>query len=209
MPCMLGQNRDMTNRMSANTAPLTRRILSVFDDTDEATRNAGELWYQDANARCLTVAEEFGIRHAQAIGIVAALSPNMRWERNIIAAEEFLSGNMSVTYPANVGKACGILNGRDPLDVLGGPKVRSFYVNILSGGWDESVTVDGHASNIARGIRQPIAQTRVTARQYRIIAQAYRNAATRRGLTPPAMQATVWLAWRDSEDAIDIRRPHN
>jgi len=197
----------MTNRMSANTAPLTTRILRVYDNSTDAMRIAGELWYQEANEECRTLALEFGIRHAQAIGIVAALSPNMRWERNVLAAREMLQGNMRVTYPANVGKACGILADRDPMDVLGGNKVRSFYQNILSGGYDEAVTVDGHASNIARGIRQPIARTTVTNRQYGIIARAYRNAATRRNLTPPAMQATVWLAWRASEDRVDNRMP--
>ena len=197
----------MTNRMSDNTAPLTARILRLYDATDETTRTLGLAWYADANAECVKLAEEFGIRVAQAIGIVAALSPNMRWERNIIAAEEFLRGSRSITYPANVAKAERILADNDPLDVLGGNKVRSFYVNILSSGNDESVTVDGHAFNAALGIRQPIAKAIVTDRRYRIIAKAYRNAATKRGITPPAMQAIVWLAWRDSDEALDIRRP--
>jgi hypothetical protein len=182
--------------MSSRTAPLTRRILALYDAADETQRVDGELWYQTAREDCYA----FGIRHGlsleQAVGIVAALSPNMRWERNVAAAEDLLQGIRNVTYPANVEKAFRILAGEAPGDVLGGNKVRAFYANILSGGFDDGVTVDGHAANIARGIRQPIRNATVTHRQYAIIARAYQNAAARRGITPPAMQATTWVAWR-------------
>lgn len=182
--------------MSSRTAPLTTRILRLYDGTDEATRNAGELWYQTARDDCETLAITHGLVIDQAVGIVAALSPNMRWEKNVTAADLLLRGWHNVTYPANVTKALRILDGEAPDDVLGGNKVRAFYANIMSGGYDSGVTVDGHAANIARGIRQPIRNATVTHRQFAIITRAYQNAAAARGITPPAMQATTWVAWR-------------
>lgn len=182
--------------MSSRTAPLTTRILRLFDAAPDTARNEGEFWYQTAREECEALATRHGLVVDQSVGIVAALSPNMRWERNVAAAEDLLQGALNVTYPANVEKAHRILAGEAPDDVLGGLKVRSFYANILSGGFDQNVTVDGHAANIARGIRQPIRDARVTHREYGIIARAYQNAAARRGVTPPAMQATTWVAWR-------------
>lgn len=182
--------------MSPRTAPLTTRILRVFDSVDETTLWQGATWYADARSQCVDLAERHGLVVDQAAGIVAALSPNMRWERNVDAAEDLLQGALNVTYPANVEKAFRILSGEAPDDVLGGNKVRSFYGNIMSGGLDMGVTVDGHAANIARGIRQPIRNATVTHRQYAIIRRAYQNAAARRGVTPPAMQAVTWVGWR-------------
>jgi hypothetical protein len=178
------------------TGPLTRRILSVFDGAPDETHNEGELWYQNAREACDDLAERHGLVIDQAVGVVAALSPNTRWEMNLLMAEELIANDRSMTYPANTEKAYRILAGEAPDDVLGGFKVRSFYANILSGGFDNLVTVDGHAANIARGIRQPIRLARVTHRQYAELTRAYQNAARLRSVTPPVMQATTWVAWR-------------
>jgi hypothetical protein len=184
--------------MSTSTSWLTRRVLSVFDGASDAERVNGELWYQIAREQCDELAARHGLVIDQAIGVVAALSPNTRWDMNVLIAEELIANGRNMTYPANTEKAYRILAGESPDDVLGGNKVRSFYANILSGGFDTNVTVDGHAANIARGIRQPIRKATVTHRQYALIRTAYQNAAARREVTPPTMQATTWLAWRAS-----------
>jgi hypothetical protein len=192
------RNADLVTAVSipVRTAPLTTRILRVFDTADDTARWEGATWYEDARAQCVDLAERHHLVIDQAVGIVAALSPNMRWEKNITAADLLLFGSTNVTYPANVTKALRILDGEAPDDVLGGNKVRAFYGNVMSGGQDRGVTVDGHAANIARGIRQPIRLATLTHKQFHGIARAYQNAAARRGVTPPAMQAVTWVAWR-------------
>lgn len=180
-----------------NSAPLTRAILDIYDSTDAATRDAGELWYQIARDDCQALADEFGLSLDSACGVVAALSPNLRWDRNIRAARNVLSGGTSEAYPANEFKARRIQAGESPLDVLGGLKVRAFYSNLASGGYDTAVTIDGHTFNAAYGLVQPVKRATITPRQHRALSTAYRTAARVRGVTPPAMQATVWVAWRE------------
>lgn len=177
------------------SANLSRAILALYDATSDDTRIAGELWYQVAREECETLAAEFNLSIVQACGIVAALSPNLRWDRNIRAARAIMTGHNSEAYPANEYKARRIMSGESPLDVLGGLKVRAFYSNILNGGMDTVVTIDGHAFNAAYGLAQPVKHANVTPRQNVTLQRAYRVAARMRGITGPAMQATVWVEW--------------
>jgi hypothetical protein len=179
------------------SSDITRAILALYDATDATTRENGELWYQNAREECELLATEFDISIPAACGIVAALSPNLRWERNIRAARAILEGNNSEAYPANEYKARRILQGELPLDVLGGLKVRAFYSNILNGGMDSVVTIDGHAFNAAYGLVQPVKKANVTVVQNRTLQRAYIVAARMRGITGPVMQAIVWIKWRD------------
>lgn len=185
----------MSRYAPIQTSDITRAILALYDVTTDQTRIEGELWYQVAREECESLAHEFGITIVQACGIVAALSPNMRWDRNIRAARHILNGENSAAYPANEFKARRILAGELPLDVLGGLKVRAFYSNILNGGMDSVVTIDGHAFNAAYGLNQPVKKANVTVRQNRALQTAYLVAARMRGITGPAMQATVWIEW--------------
>jgi hypothetical protein len=89
--------------------------------------------------------------------------------------------------------------GTDPLDILGGPKVRAFYSAILSGGATEQVVVDRHAYDLASNTRG--AHLSLTPRRSFVTAENYRGAATRlrkRGIeiTACQLQAVTWLTWR-------------
>lgn len=187
----------MSRRPIPPIAPLVRNILAIYDTASVEFKDAGELWYQVALDECIQLSREYSLSTIQAVGIVAALSPNLRWERNVRAAHAVLNGDMSEAYPANEYKARRIAAGESPESVLGGLKVRSFFRNIMSGGFDNSVTVDGHAYNAAHDLRQPVKAARISPRDYQRLTIAYRTAARLRSVTPPAMQATVWIEWRD------------
>src|SRR5690606_6619528 len=90
-----------------------------------------------------------------------------------------------------------ILAGEDPLDVLKGDKVRSFYLNIL--GDTDAVTVDRHAPELYLGKRvADRARPSVGKRLYREASDASRTAAAQapRQPTPRDLQAITWLVWR-------------
>ncbi len=104
------------------------------------------------------------------------------------------------TYGANKRKAWSILEEQlhtddDILTRLNGQKTRSFYSNIR--GLDE-VTIDGHALNIARGVRFNLTddRTNLGKRLYRELQQAYVRAAKRVGIEPHNLQAITWTTWR-------------
>lgn len=111
----------------------------------------------------------------------------------------------------NLTKAWRISQGETPMEgpyvasrakqrgVLGGPKVRSFYGNILDPEDPEPVTIDTHAHDAAVGMKLPYAQERglSSAGRYNSFATAYRGAAQSVGIVPSEMQAAVWTGWKD------------
>ena len=83
----------------------------------------------------------------------------------------------------------------DILTRLNGQKIRSFYSNIR--GLTE-VTIDGHALNIALGIRQGLTtdKTNMGKKVYQQMQQAYVKAAKRAGVKPHELQAITWTTWK-------------
>jgi hypothetical protein len=74
---------------------------------------------------------------------------------------------------------------------MGGEKTRAFYANIL--GDQNAVAVDVWAARAAEGYRDKRAPK---GKRYAAIADAYRDAADHRGLSPRDLQACVWVSIR-------------
>ena len=145
-------------------------------------------------------------------GVIAALSPNNKWERNVNDADRlcraFTLGGHSATdsvkvstYGANKVKALRILAGEFPLNVLGGLKVRAFYQCII--GCNDSVCIDGHAYAIWAGDRIATTKTpKISAKLYAAIAVDYIKAAETinsilgSDYTAAQIQAITWLTYR-------------
>lgn len=186
-------------------------ILAVFFSATQVERLEGQEWYSLANDFACDLANRFDLTVDTVAGIIAALSPNNRWDRNLIDAEALIKvyalggdpNSIKVsTFNGNKDKAIAILNGGHPGDVLGGLKVRAFYDCIL--GVDDAVCVDGHAYAIWLGQRVPTTKTpKITPRLYEVIANDYRlatvqiNRITGLALTPAQVQAVTWVAWRN------------
>lgn len=171
----------------------------------------GSTWYKDAHAQIAEMAARQHTTTDRAAGVVAAISPGLRWERNVYHAERILEasrgGALEVrpgvpTYSmANVVKAFRIARGEDPAAVLSGPKVRAFHALLRDGGSDSAVCVDGHMGQLARGVRKELRSSAgdITPAQYREIADAFRHEAERVGLQPCQAQAIAWLVQKGRE----------
>jgi hypothetical protein len=201
----------MTKRQQierARIARYTRNILRVYRDAPRRLRTDGARWYAVESDKLATLADELGKPLASVAGAAAAISPGMRWDLVEYYVRE-LAGpspdDVSVpTYSrANVDKAIKCLLGADPLDTLGGDKVRAFFTLLWLRGATDDVVIDGHAYNIARAERTALrgdnipAAARVTKARYRWAAAAYRRAAEILGIAPHAVQAVTWLHWRE------------
>lgn len=176
-----------------NTAPFTRRILSVYRAATPEDHSEGMGWYDEARS----FAESLDTDVSRAAGVIAAVSPMLSWPRNQTVARAIYAGKREgLCLPNSVKAAARIMDGEHPLDVLNGPKVRAFYMAIMGEG--DSVTLDRHAIDIAVG--RPLSDTEravyMGARNRRVILAAYVNAAHRAGVSPAAMQAITWVAWR-------------
>jgi len=173
----------------------------------------GLFWYQTTNTFARGLAEKHGLSTLQACGIIAALSPQISWERNMIVAEAMCAlEEFTGVYMANKDKAARIYGGENPLDVLGGKKVRAFFNCISEPETSNEVCIDRHAFDIAEAgfentddIRR-LALNRVGV--YESLAEAYRTAAVIVNLRPHQLQAVTWLTWRVlKKGAFSVRLP--
>lgn len=162
------------------------------------------LWYDKARLFASTVAERYDVPFAKVCGAIAALSPQNKWEQNMVDTVNLIRhfvypvkyGMPKVsTFNANRDKAMRILNTclddiTDVCKVLKAPKTSSFARNIY--GDTEAVTVDLWA---LRGALMLPANTNVscTATAYKVVEQAYRDVAHSLGASPSSLQSTLWV----------------
>ena len=157
-----------------------------------------------------TIADEHDITVTQAIGVIAALSPRNRWERNVQDAEALITAfnaggadqaqlTKVCTFSSNKTKAIKILGLIAPtmdqvLETLSGPKLREF-ASCIAGLPD--VCIDGHAFCIWAANRTGLKDVpAIGVKLRRVIKADYRTAADELGITPSACQAITWCAWR-------------
>ena len=186
-----------------------RNILKVYRRATPDDVANGLEWYDRAKRYASIISNLSGVNLNTVVGVMAALSPNNRWERNVKDTErmvwawvkgEDLSDFKVSCYNTMKTKAWSILeddltDDNDILTRLNGQKIRSFYSNIR--GLDE-VTIDGHAYNIALGIRQGLTsdKTNMGKKLYREMQSAYVKAAKRVGVKPHELQAITWTTWK-------------
>lgn len=188
-------------------------IVGTYALSTEAERLNGRQWYDQAHMAALEMSAQHPTGIITTAGVIAALSPNNRWDRNLLDADHMIgtyyrsggydAGRCKVaTYGAMRAKALAILKldgptVEDVAAILNGRKITAFYRCILGDG--QSVCVDGHAYSVWYG--EPIPTTRtpdIGKRLYERISSDYRLAAAMigEGLTPRQLQAITWLTHR-------------
>lgn len=195
-------------------------ILACYFIATPQEVTEGRQWYRRAQVAAGQIAEETGFQPEVIAGVIAALSPNNRWERNLRDARNLARvirmdgdpGDVKVsTFHRNKQRAVDtLLLGGSPLykdnveQLLGGNKVRAFFHCIHNGGVTNRVCVDGHAYAIWLGERVPTTRTPgISDKLYAAIASDYAQAAeaingiTEQQLTAAEVQAVTWVAWRN------------
>lgn len=148
-------------------------------------------WYDTAQLTCQGIADSFGLPLETVAGVVSALSPRVRWHKNVEYAERFIrsSGRERIpVFSTSRANAQRILDGEHPLDVMQGPKTRAFYNNLI--GDLRHVTCDVWAMRAVDEERTPAGDV------YREVAELYTAASEMVGCAPAQMQAAVWSAVR-------------
>jgi hypothetical protein len=197
---------------------LIKNIINTRLKATPEDVKAGVEWYAVAQQNCLDIAESHCMPLNIVVGVVAALSPNNKWTRNIANANDLIGAFMygdtmeSVkvsTYNTMKQKAWDILEAM-PSDnaaiirMLNGQKIIAFFECIMD---LDSCCIDGHARNIAYNERIGLTddRTNIGKREYRELVQAYVAASKRctivdngkrRKLKPYELQAITWTVWR-------------
>lgn len=185
-----------------------RNILAVYSQATSEELAHGREWYQEAQRSSQAIADKCGLPLRIVVGVVAALSPTNKWDRNLIDAElfcqTFVDGGYiedvsACTYKTMWEKAWRILQEmpedcQTVANILNGPKITDFFWCIM--GFDTCV-IDGHAWGIANADRRTMQEVPSIGKKLRKELQdAYAVAAHVKGMTAYQMQAATWVAWR-------------
>ena len=71
-------------------SPQQGNIVAKFSLATTQEVVAGCDWYTDAHKIAGRIASMYGLHHAVVAAVIAALSPNNKWERNLRDAENFI-----------------------------------------------------------------------------------------------------------------------
>lgn len=200
---MANKRKQLHNtKNTPSLAQMVENIAQVYEvSAQREDYQALVSWYDNARAFCAQLAAEHNLTVNQVAAVVAVVSPQLSWEKNKLTArriiENFFNGAPMtgvIAYPANIAKALRILQGEAPESVVSGPKVTSFYNNIL--GNASSVTVDRHALHIAlyglAGESEKSGSITPTNKLYAVVADAYKIVADAVNLQPAQVQSVTW-----------------
>lgn len=162
--------------------------------TESTAQLEGGEWYRKSRLVAKNLARSHGCTLATAAGVLAAISPRMRWGANIRLASAILAGEqVTGVFGQNLVKAHRIMAGEKPLSVLGGDKVRAFYRAIM--GDESSVVIDVWMLRAAGWDKRTL-----TPREYERVAASLTEAAKAVGVSPADFQAIVWTQVRGSAE---------
>ena len=186
-----------------------RNILKVYRRATTEDIANGISWYDRAKYFAQTISDRNKVHLNTVIGVMAALSPNNKWERNVKDCERMVNAwiegedleDFKVScYNTMKQKAWSILDDNLTSDTeiltrLNGQKIRSFYSNIRG---LEEVTIDGHALNIVLGRVQGLTsdKTNMSKGVYIEMQKHYVRAAKRVDIAPHVLQAITWTTWK-------------
>lgn len=194
-------------------------IEAAYRLASKAELFGGLSWYTIALAECDSVAKDYGISLVQAVGVVAALSPQTGWDSNIPLARgcivQYQNGLPITGHTGDALKKVRAILEAGPLAsvdtiallVWGAPKSKfktvNFFFDIL--GLDGShihpaicgVTVDRWAVAVCVGRWLGTKEVpNLTESRYSLLASAYAEVARRHKMLPRQMQAITWETFR-------------
>ena len=193
-------------------SPNAREIVAKFTLATSQEVQLGVDWYASALNIAGRIATKYHTRIELVAGVIASLSPNNRWERNIIDAEAIIKCwsaggtrtdmlNVKVcTYTKMKQKAIDILTRDLPIvEVLNGKKIVEFF-NCITNPMLNDVCIDGHAYSVWFGQRLTMKQVPAIGKKLRSqIKTDYRDATAfindelNESFTAAAIQAITWV----------------
>ena len=183
----------MIQTLDQNTqeiSDIAMQFLVYVDAATIAEVEQASVWYRDAEEIAEDVAENLDASLEIGASVVSAFSPRERWSTNVAKAIEFSLGGT----PKGLGNNLKMAREATVLgfDALKGDKTNAFARAIA--GDHDAVVIDVWMIKAA-GLD---GKKGVNKTQYRELADAVREVAALRGLTPRTCQALIWIVKRGS-----------
>jgi len=177
-----------------------KRLREEWANVTADEIDAGMDWYPEAHRWVQNLAEHHNKTVAQVAAIAAVLSPRLPWHRAIMLTEHILMG-IDIRDKAlgrQVRKAEQVLAGVDPYTVVSGPKVTSFFHNLM--GEYDWITIDKWAFDQVSGrdYNDNGAHFLERVGVYEMYAECFRIVARENGLEGATLQAILWIHTRGS-----------
>jgi len=171
---------------------MKNKIIKHYNSASLQNMLAGKGWYENAHIECQMIAIAFELPLSIVVGVMASLSPNNKWQRNIIDTWQLINKphlNTKVcTFKPQRKKALRILesDGTDDTikEILNGQKTKNFYDNILHYLDSSVVTIDMWAYRSL--------DLKHSKKNFELAANAYTEASIELELRPHQVQAVVW-----------------
>ena len=177
---------------------IENRLQELFEKASITQYMHGLDWYSLVYTKAERLAEKYELPLFKVIGVLAALSPNNKWERNLKDADLFLATpsleTKVCTFKNQRIKALAILQAEDSGQVeriLHGRKTISFFQNIMNHDTSKLVTVDLWMFRIAELPHKK--------QNYEVISKAVSNVSKKNDVLPHQLQAIVWTVVRPNK----------
>lgn len=177
---------------------IQRNLRSLYCRATESDVILGSDWYPKAYSIVLEWSNTYGYSISTVACVIAAISPQCDWERNLIIADDVLADrpiSIGGVIHSNLDKAYRIRDDRagQMLPYFPqGPKVASFARNLAG---DYSIaTIDTHA--MQAGLNDVQANYHLRWTPYKVFTECYREVAVRLKLESAIFQAIIWHAWK-------------
>ncbi len=177
--------------------------LEVVQKADDIDYQSGVSSYAKYNTLMRGLASKFGCTVEQATAVFVSTSPNNDYIGNLRSAVSILDGwkrgvdveNIIITtYNHCRSRAWACLHGVDFLESAKGPKIRSFYRNIVDPLDLGPVTIDGHM--VSAWVGRRILMKDAHGFKYEAAANDARALANQLGLVPCQLQGIIWFTWK-------------
>jgi len=169
--------------------------IELIESATPVQREAGMGWYAVAHEEAVLIAKTVDISVTRAAAIIAVLSPLTRWQGNLDDAWAIVTDEPTHhSLPDNVDKAQRLLANEPISDVLGGRKVRAFWLNISRPTTTRTVVCD---SWVAKAIGLAPMDVFATYGVYDAVSRGIRLAADTDEIRGNQAQAIGWLVTRD------------
>jgi hypothetical protein len=184
-----------------------KHLKRILSEASHQNYIDGMAWYNDANQFCIDQGIKYQVSTELVASVVAALSPRNNWAKNKIDAENVVSHkfkgtelNRVSTYGKMLKKALILcdekLSHNDRIKILNGPKIQSFYCNII--GDSSKVTIDSWIDQAASGKYKSVKKRKpLTIKRYRSIELAIQKLAIEKNIKPYQAQAIIWVSFQE------------
>lgn len=190
----------MTADITTGSIDNLRSMLERADDIDWREGKRAYVGYRNV---LVGLATRYSVPLERAVAAFVALSPNSDYLGNLRSLVSVLEGIQDglaadaitiSTYKHCRDRAYGYATGAtDFWSTTKGPKIRSFYRNILDPEDPMPVTIDGHMVATWLGQVLTMKDAIIRPRQYETVADGVRALAREQGLVSNQLQAILWF----------------